>query len=71
MFSLAGYLAHDYNSYDYERADAQLQWQGRIAGSDLRLGVVVQQDLTDEPVAYEENVYDKDRRFWVSGSIAF
>ncbi len=71
MFSLAGYLAHDYNRTRYERADAQLLWDGRVAGSDLKLGVVVQQDLTDDPVVFEENVYSKDRRFWVSGSLTF
>jgi len=71
MFSAAGYLAHDYNQTRYERADVQLLWDGRIAGSNVKLGAVVQQDLTNDPVVFEENVYRKDRRFWLSGSITF
>lgn len=71
MFSTAGYLGHYYNSTRYERADAQLVWNGRLFGSDVRLAALVQRDLTNDPVVFAENVYRDDTRYWISGALDF
>jgi len=71
MFSTAGYLGHYYNDTRYERADVQLVWNGRLSGSDLRVAALVQRDLTNDPVVFEENVYEDDTRYWISGALTF
>lgn len=75
MFSTAGYLAHYYNGFvyprNYERADAQLAWTGRIGRSELRLAALVQRDLTKDPVVFIENEYLDDTRYWLSGALTF
>lgn len=71
-FSTAGYLVHDYNDYDYERADARLRWRKPISqDSRLELGLVVQKDLVSEPVVFDENVYEDDVRYWMTAALVF
>lgn len=77
MFSAAGYLAHHYNDTNaenrttYERADAQVRWRRPFGDTELELSALLQRDLVDDPVVFEENLYEDDKRYWMTAALKF
>lgn len=71
MFSAARYLGRYYNDSAYERVDAQLGWTAPLAKSEIQIKALVQHDLTDDPVVFDDNVYQTGTRYWVSGMLTF
>lgn len=71
MFSASRYLGNDYNDLRYERTDGQVTWKARLADSEVMIGALVQHDLTNNEVVFEENVYRDDTRYWLSAVVTF
>jgi iron complex outermembrane receptor protein len=71
LVSVAGYLAHDYNKWEYERADFNLRQRVRLGRTDLNLGFTVQRLLLSNPIVFEENRYKDQKRYWLSASLDF
>tara|TARA_R110002073_G_scaffold293075_2_gene458558 strand:+ start:8768 stop:10999 length:2232 start_codon:yes stop_codon:yes gene_type:complete len=71
MFSTSRYLGSDYNKLRYERTDGQITWKARLSDSEVMIGALVQHDLTNNEVVFEENVYRDDTRYWLSAAVTF
>lgn len=71
MFSTSRYLGNDYNKLRYERTDGQITWKARLSDSEVMIGALVQHDLTNNEVVFEENVYRDDTRYWLSAAVTF
>lgn len=71
MFSTSRYLGNDYNNLRYERTDGQIAWKAKLAESEVVIGALVQHDLTNNEVVFEENVYRDDTRYWLFVVVTF
>ena len=65
------YGADDLNQYRYERVDLRLAKRLHLGGGQLELAGVLSQRLDDEPLGWENNLYDERRTLWFSAEVEF
>lgn len=69
-FSTAYYLSNDFNGEIFERVDMQLRLQHRLGPTELEWKAVVQHALNNDPIVFEENLYQEDR-MWLGLKVSF